>query len=163
MRSANIAFNSPSPLNVDDRGKVELRLDLHLPPATLVKMISARGVVEYATVRVSNRMTAHLSGFQFDITATTPETQALSEQEPTIWIWVVRPTTVGECDLDLDLRAIIDVDGTKEERTIETFSRTIQVTVTHRQRVSKFAKEHWKWLFGTLLISFAGWLWKLYH
>lgn len=163
MEIGNVAFNSPSPINVDDYAKVELRLDLRLPPATLVKMVGARGVVEYASIKVSNRMTAHLSGFQFDITATTPETQAVSGRESTIWMWTVKPNTAGECDLHLDLRALIDVDGSREERTIETFSRTIHVIVTPGQRVAKFAKEHWKWLCGTLLIPFAGWLWKLYH
>ncbi|ALL70437.1 ornithine cyclodeaminase (plasmid) [Paraburkholderia caribensis MBA4] len=163
LQIGNIAFNSPSPMNVDDSARVELRLDLRLPPAALVKTISARGVVEYATIKVSDRMTAHLHGEEFAITANTPETQAVSSREPTSWLWMVKPKTVGQCELCLNLIAIVDIDGSRQERNIETFSRTIHVIVTPGQRVKKFVKEHWKWLSGTILIPLVGWWWNQRH
>ena len=163
MQIGNIAFNSPSPMNVDDSARVELRLDLQLPPSTLIKTISARGVVEYATIKVSDRMTAHLYGDDFAITANTPETQAISGRESTSWQWTVKPKTAGQCELCLNLTAIIDIDGSREERNIETFSRTIQVIVTPGQRAKKFAKENWKWVGGTILIPLVGWWWKQRH
>lgn len=157
MKLASIAFNSPDPINIDESAKVELRLDLQLPAPELVKLITARGVVEHAQVKVSHLMTAHLSGPDFDITANTPETQAVSGNESTIWLWTVKPKIVADCDLCLDLNATITIDGDPTARTIKTFSKTIHVTVRPAQQVARFVKAHWKWLCGSILIPIAGW------
>ena len=163
MPLGGIAFNSPSPINIDHSARVELVLDLHLPSAALAKLITARGVVEYAQVRISNRMSARLTGSDFDITANSLETQAISSNEPTIWLWTVKPKTVGEFNLCVNLDALVTVDGAPAHRTIRTFSQSILVTVTPAQRVTKFAKANWQWLSATILIPVVGWWWQHRH
>ncbi|RKR45921.1 hypothetical protein [Paraburkholderia sp. BL17N1] len=163
MRLGNIAFNSPSPINIDDSAKIELRLDLHQSPAELAKSITAPGKVESDRIKVSDHMTAHLSSPDFDITANTPETQAVSGAEPTSWIWTVKPKTSGEHNLYLDLDANIILDGVLTPRTIRTFSKTINVTVTPSQRFVDFAKENWQWLWATIFVPIAGWWWRRRH
>ncbi|WP_155122487.1 hypothetical protein [Burkholderia ubonensis] len=163
MLLGNIAFNSPSPINVEDSAKIELILDLHQPPDGLAKLITAPGKVENDRIKISDRMIAHLSGDDFDITANTPETQAVSASEPTTWNWTVKPKSSGERQLNLDLDAIILLDGSPTPRAIRTFSKTIIVTVRPVQRVTHFVKENWQWLWATFLVPVAGWLWRRRH
>jgi hypothetical protein len=140
-----------------------LRLDLHQSPADLAKSITAPGTVESDTIKVSNRMTAHLSGPDFDITANTPETQAVSGIEPTTWNWTIKPKSPGQHSLYLDLDADFILDGALTPRTITTFGRTINVTVRTGQQFTDFAKGNWQWLWATILVPIVGWLWKRRH
>ncbi len=44
-------------------------------------------------------------------------------------------------------------------RKIRTFTKTIRVRVTLGRRLAGFVGDNWQWLWGTLLVPLAGWLW----
>lgn len=58
-------------------------------------------------IKVSNRMEARLSGYQFKITAITPEIQAVSQQQITSWSWEVIPKKEGDHNLHLTISALL--------------------------------------------------------
>lgn len=53
----------------------------------LKQSIIEEGEKVEATIKVSDRMEARLSGYMFQITAITPEIQAVSKTQQTEWIW----------------------------------------------------------------------------
>ena len=109
-----------------------------------------------AEVKIAPRMEAVLSGQNFQITAITPATQAVSRTETTEWRWEVSPKAPGEQRLHLVLN--VELNGTS--RTLRTFDETIEVTVTFSQQVSGFVGENWKWLWTASIVPIAAWLWK---
>lgn len=157
MEVGNIAFNSPGLMTLDETVKIELWLDLQLPPTKLVKLIKSGGKVHFARIKISNRMTANLSSPFFEITGNTAATQAVSGKEPTFWIWTVKPKVPGVCVLYLVLDADIVVDGVRSSRSIRSFERSIRVTVTPIQRIEGFVSTNWKWLITTIVIPVVAW------
>jgi hypothetical protein len=160
MASANIAFNVPSPAKLDDATAVELRLNLRKSPSDLAGELLPTGTKETSRIKVSDTMTAHLTGDSFAITPNSPETQAISGMETTVWTWQIKPKTEGKQILVLTLDAIFYVNGSSTPRAIKTFSRTIEVQVTPAQRAKDFAKDNWQWLWTAILIPIGAWLFK---
>lgn len=160
METANIAFNSPQKMNLDEEASIQLLLDLNASIDELKGQLTETGVKEGANVKVSTRMMAHLSGADFTITSSGDETQAVSRTTPTEWRWTVKSKSVGQHRLNLTLTAWIMVAGKETSRTIKTFSKDIDVEVTRRQQAVSFFDENWKWLWASILVPVAGLLWK---
>ena len=160
MSSANIAFNSPQTLNLDDTAEIQLLLSLKKSVEELRREITSPGPTEGAVVKVANRMQARLTGSDFQITAITPEEQAIGSNGTVQWKWEIKPLSVGRHNLHLTLTAIFNVDGATTRRSIRTFDRTIDVEVTRGQVVAGFIKNNWQWLWAAILLPVAGWLWK---
>jgi len=160
MEIGTIAFNTPNAINYYETAVIELRLGIETSIEELQGRISEAGDIESAQIRVSDRMEARLTGPNFEITAITPETQAVSRTEDTRWRWEVKPVSEGQHRLHLTLSALIEVEGSTTPRTIRTYDRMIVVDVSFRQRVSTFVSDNWQWLWSALLIPLAGWLWQ---
>ncbi len=160
MELANIVFNTPSILNIDDASQVDLVLSLGDTIEQLKELISEAGKKYGATIKVSNRMEARLSGYSFQITAITPEIQAVSKEQPTNWKWEIQPKKEGLHNLHLTLTALLDVDGHNTPRSIRTFDKEIEVTVTVSQKAKLFFTSNWQWLWAAILVPFVGWYWK---
>jgi hypothetical protein len=105
-------------------------------------------------------MEARLTGPNFEITAITPEQQALSGANITQWTWEVKPTSEGTHRLHLTLTAIIQVEGDPTSRAIRTFDKEIIVEVTLAQKVGDFVNNNWEWLWATIVVPIAGWVYK---
>ena len=160
MEWGNIAFNAPATMKLEDTARIQLLLGLKNSIEQLSQMVEAEGAKEGARVKVSNYMEARLSGSGFQITAITPEVQAITSSDVTEWKWEVEAVRPRSQHLHLTLSAIFNVEGTSATRTIRTFDKTIEVTVTWPQRISSFLANNWQWLWATLLVPVAGWLWK---
>ena len=159
MEFANVAFNTPSKLNIEDTFQVHLVLSLTDTIEQLKKAISEAGKKDGASyVRVSNRMEAKLAGYYFRIVSITPEVQAVSKEQLTEWKWEIYPMKEGRHNLHLTLTARIEVDGYDTPREIETFSRQIEVTVTIAQKAKSFFGNNWQWLWAAIIIPIGGWL-----
>jgi hypothetical protein len=113
-----------------------------------------------ASIKVSDRMEARLSGYMFQITAITPEVQAVSKTQQTEWKWEVHPKKEGTHKLHLTLTALLEIDGRSTPRAIRTFDKVIEVNVTATQKFCLFFKNNWQWLWAAILLPVAGWLWK---
>lgn len=160
MEFGVIAFNTPTHINIDDSPQIQLKLSLNETVEKLKRSITEKGKKMGATIRVSDRMEARLSGNMFRITAITPETQAVSKKQETEWKWVIHPKKEGTHKLYLTLTALLEVSGQTTPRAIRTFDKKIAVNVTPTQKVRLFFMNNWQWLWAAILVPVAGWLWK---
>ncbi|WP_146232664.1 MULTISPECIES: hypothetical protein [Pseudomonas] len=157
LRIANIAFNAPQKINIEDSTKIQLFLSLSNSSEELISRITAPGTQESASIRVSKEMEARLTGTNFSISAIKAERQMVTGGSTTEWEWVVQPKNEGSSTLYLTLTAIVDVNGTSVQKAIRTFDREIEVEVTLQQTISSFLKTNWQWLWAAILIPLAGW------
>jgi hypothetical protein len=160
MEFAALAFNAPATINIDDSPQIQLILSLSETIDVIKQSIIEEGERIGATIKVSNRMEARLSGYMFQISAITPETQAISKSQRTEWKWEIYPKEVGQHRLHLTLTALLEIDGHSTPRAIRTFNKIINVNVTTAQKFGMFFKNNWQWLWAAILIPVAGWLWK---
>jgi len=163
MEQANIAFNAPASMMLNETAIIQLVLGFEKEIEELKQMIGGDGEKEGARIRVSCRMKASLSGTNFDINKITPELQLLSKCEVTSWMWEVKPKSEGRQNLHLTLTAFIDADGKSSPRAIRTFDKVIAVEAvkpTWGDRVWVFIGDNWQWLWATLLVPAVGWFWK---
>lgn len=160
MALASIAFNAPTKINIGETAQIRLLLSLEESIEELQGFIHQEGAKTGASIKVSDRMEARLTGRRFQIDAITDEVQAVSGQQRTEWIWDVYPVSEGRHRLHLTLSALLDVNGKTTPRTIRTFSRLIEVEVTPAQKAVRFLEGNWQWLWGALVIPILGWLWK---
>lgn len=160
MEFGTIAFNAPTNINIDDSPQIQLILSLAETVEQLKQSITEEGEKVGATIKVSDRMEARLSGYMFQITAITREIQAVTNYQQTEWKWEVHPKEEGKHSLHLTLTALLEIDGRSTPRAIRTFDKIIEVNVTVTQKIKLFFKNNWQWLWAAILIPVAGWLWK---
>ncbi len=160
LESANIAFNAPDSLNIEDTARIQLLLSLQKSAAELKSQIEGTGKVESAAIRVSDRMEAELSGSSFEITAITPKEQAVATEGEVEWNWEVKPKAAGRHQLHLTLTAILSIQGKDTRRTIRTFDKIIEIEVTSTQKIVGFFEKAWQWLWAAILVPIVGWLWR---
>ena len=159
----SIAFNVPTMMTLNRSDDVRLLLSPSMSVEQLQKLLleqlSRETKVEGIEVRIAPRMEARLSGTNFSILALTPEVQPVTWKEPTEWGWEVSPTEAGSQALHLTLTAILQIEGKDSTRAIRTFDRDIRVQVTWPQHISGFAAENWQWLWTTVAVPIALWVW----
>lgn len=160
MEFGAIAFNAPTNINIDDSRQIQLSLSLAETVEQLKQSITEEGVKVGATIKVSVRMEARLSGYMFQITAITPEIQAVSKRQQTIWKWEIHPKKEGRHKLHLTLTALLEIDGHSTPCAIRTFDKIVEVNITATQKVKLFFRANWQWLWAAILLPVAGWLWK---
>lgn len=160
LEFGSIAFNAPSNININDSHQIQLLLSFAATVEELKQSIIKEGEKIGATIRVSDRMEARLTGHMFQIAAITPEIQAVSKSQETEWRWEIHPKEEGQHSLHLTLTALLEIDGHNTPRAIRTFERNIEITVTKTQRFKRFFKDNWQWLWAAILVPVCGWLWN---
>lgn len=85
MEFGAIAFNAPTNINIDESHQIQLILSLAETAEELKQSITEEGEKVGAAIKISDRMEARLSGYMFQITAITPEVQAVSKSQQTEW------------------------------------------------------------------------------
>ena len=160
MEFGAIAFNAPTNININDSPQIQLLLSLSETVDKLKRSVAEEGAKIGATIKVSDRMEARLSGYMFQITAITPEIQAVSKSQKTEWKWEIHPKKEGKHSLHLTLTALLEIDGHSTPRAIRTFDKEIEVTVTKSQKFINFFKNNWQWLWAAIFVPIVGWLWK---
>lgn len=160
MDWGNIAFNAPAKMKLDSPSNIQLVLSHSVPINELQKLITAEGEKEGARIRISDRMEARLSGTDFQISAITPELQAVTRDDTTEWKWEVRPQRPGRHNLYLTLTAVLYVEGSPLPRTIRTFDKTIEVEVSGWQTVFLLFRENWEWAWTLIALPVGGLLWR---
>jgi hypothetical protein len=156
LHDANIAFNTPEKINRDETADVVLVLSRKESIAVLKSAIGAdvTGGREGAAIQTASRMEAKLTGLGFDINPPTGVVQAVGSQDRVMWTWQVRPKATGPQTLTLTLTAKLDKHGVAD-KTLQAFTRRIEVEVTPTQRVGDFVGKSWQWLWGAILVPLA--------
>jgi hypothetical protein len=161
LEPANIAFNTPSELRLDEQEAVQLLVSRDQTIKELQAQIDdAIGEKEGATIKVSDVMIASLTGLDFDIERTSDARQPVSSTGATMWGWSVQPTEPGTRSLHLTLTALLDINGKEETYTVKTFDRTWTVVVPWPDRVTGFAGENWQWLWTAIFLPLAAIVWR---
>ncbi len=175
LPEGTIAFNAPAYAPLDEETYVvflvskraqlpELRqsvadalrrLDQPLGASRFPDLIAER-------VKISNVMSASLTGTNFDITSQGPDTKAISSDADVKWTWTIKPRTAGEHLLTLTLSAIVQPAGQPVPYTIKTYERSIVVPSGPFQWTMEFLKAN-KEVFGgaTAVLVFLWTLWKV--
>lgn len=154
---AQVAFNAPATLQLEEPAVVQLLLSGRRSIRTLQRQLTELGVRAGATIKASDSMEAHLSGSGFKIEAITPAVQLASGAGVTEWKWEVEPTKAGTRRLHLSLSALVDLKGKESAYTVRTFERTLEIDVPLRERLTGFVGTNWQWLWTALLIPACGW------
>ena len=161
LEPANIAFNTPTELRLDEQEAVRLLVSRDETIEELQEQIDdAVGEIEGATIKVSDVMIASLTGLDFDIERTSDARQPVLSTGATMWGWSVEPTESGTRSLHLTLTALLDVNGKEETFTVKTFDRTWTVVVPWPDRVTGFAGENWQWLWTAIFLPLAAIVWR---
>lgn len=155
---ANVAFNAPTTMRLDEPMVIQLLLSGREPIRELKKKLTALGEREGEQIRASDSMEAELTGAGFDIVPVTPTVRLVSREDITEWKWEVTPNETGERRLHLTLSALIDVRGSEKPYTVRTFERTLEVNVPLRVRLETFVDENWQWLWTALVVPVGLWL-----
>lgn len=158
LTTASMAFNVKDKANIDDIIKVQLLINPYKSVENLKRELTVAGSTTTATVKVSKIIIASLAAPHFKITKITSEEQALKENETTEWVWKLEPTEVGNHEIEVTITAVIKIDGESTPYHIRTYDQTIKVEITPKQLVDNWFKEHWEWLFSTLLIPVGVWI-----
>ncbi len=163
MPQGNIAFNTPPQMNLGDTATIDLLLSPKETVTALKQQLQQTGGLSTDRVAVSDRMGAKLSGTNFWITAASDPIQAVSDVSPTKWEWQVKPKAAGRAQpLDLTISVYLTVDGTSTPRDLQVYHHQIDVDVSPSSRISQFVADNWQWLWATLVVPIAGWLWHRY-
>ena len=160
----NIAFNTPESMSLNEAKKVELLLSSSLSPENLKKEVekqNVEGSIQVEEIQISDQMEATLTGDGFQITEVLPARRAISKTGVTEWKWDVRALKEGKLRLHLTLNALVTVSGNPpQQHTIRTFDKEYVVVVGVKDTVISFARQHWQWLWTTVLLPVGAWLWK---
>lgn len=164
LENANLAFRAPAQMRQDQSATVELHLSLRQEVAALERELAAAPTdrVEGAQVRVSRRVEALLTASRsdFEITPISATEQLLGSADDVAWSWEIKPLDGGTKSLHLTLNSILVVDGATTRRTVRSFDKEIRVEVSGLAVARAFVAKNWQWLWATLLVPLAGWIWR---
>lgn len=159
LQTANIAYNTPEAMNLDETSVIELVLSPSQSTEELRKMVQAPGkVVMESGIKVSEEIEAELTAdpTAFKITPTTLTRQTIPHDEATRWKWDVTPLKSGTQKLSLTINIIIDNNGKEQKRTVQTYEKDIYVKVSVTRRVAKVITNNWDWIWKVLVLPLAG-------
>lgn len=159
LKSANIAFNTPNRMALNEREKIDLVLSLDKSTEELIEKLNTESPVRTAEIKVSKVMEANLIGDSqvFSIENTTKERQAISETQDTTWSWWVTPEKRGMHNLQVTLSAVFLVDGIEASRTVDVYnSGDIEVIINVPNFLTAFAKTHWWEFLAGILAPLLG-------
>jgi hypothetical protein len=154
-----IAFGAPSRMGYGETKQANLLLSKIKSIPELEQTLQETGIVRGHTIKVADIMEAHLTGNDFDILPVTPEVQPISGRETTEWKWDIKPKDFGSLPLHLSVNAKIMLDGQERTRPIRTFDETVYVQVAWSRSIPIFIRNNWQWLWTTLIVPIAGWVW----
>lgn len=164
---SNIAFNTPTSMELNETRKIKLILSMSSPLYDLVQQLEEvveklKGENEIVgeSIRVSERMEAKLLGLSFEITEVTPALQAVSRIEPTEWIWEIKAKSSGLQTLYLTLSAILSFNGNDAPLKITTFEREIKIKVSFGKKIGTFISNNWQWFCTAIFIPIIVWVFK---
>lgn len=160
MSEANLVFKIPDNVELNNRIRAQLLVDLEKSIDDLEQANTAKGTAITGSVKLSRVITARLIAPDFEVTAIESEEQALIAGQTATWNWYLLPKASGTYDVTLTIDAKVEVNNREKTAHIRTFERTIKVTVTPTQVVFSFITENWQWLWSALLVPMFLWFWK---
>ena len=159
MPIGNAVFTPPRRMQYGERRIVELVVGTEdLSVEELQSEITTSTNIQTEQLRVSEEMSATLTGEGFLIEALNDEVQPLSRRRPTKWEWQITPTEYGEQVLHLSVQAVLTVPGKEpRKRRIETFREEIEVEISLVKLAGLFVVQYWQWFVASILLPIGLW------
>jgi uncharacterized protein YchJ len=126
----------------------------------ITEKMKGEGPAQARRIKVSRFMTLLLVGEDFKVTPLQPDRQEIVGNFRT-WEWNIEPTSGGTKVLSLTIVTYTDEPGSSTSIS-DVEDWTVEVYVTASDRVSRFVRDNWQWLFSAVLVPVAGWAgWRL--
>lgn len=135
LQRVPIAHESPEAAVFGEVFDVTLSIDATGAASAIAALPGRERIVE-GEAQVSSDVRASLTGSGFDITAQSPEDQAISPLTANTWRWEVMPERTGPQDLILEIYALVD----DRALPVRTFRDTVTVEVSAFRRAIFFAQ-----------------------
>lgn len=163
LKTANIAFNSPSTMMKNKSYIINLKLSATKSTEELLKEIKSNekdsSVISYSTKMQAQIISENKKAFE--ITTITPSKQPISAINTTTWTWSIVPLDSGTHYFHIILIAFIKLDDNEMQYPIKTFDQEIEVYISTEDELLTFLEENWKWLLGSLIFPLIIWLRKI--
>jgi hypothetical protein len=162
LKTASAALRArPETVRLGEMVDVVLLVSPLASEAELLQRLQSPGsVVEKGTARIAPRMTAHLVAAGAAIAVVGSEERAVPGSEDTEWQWKVTPAREGTLPIHVTLSAPVMVEGKEAAYQVRTFDATVTVTVTSAARVASFVANNWQWLWTTVAVPAALWIFR---
>lgn len=155
LENANIAFNAPESLKVDESWSILLLVStgqttdsLRAELTSILNDKTKVGVVIVEEVKVSEEIEASLTGFGFTLKPVTQIRQLVKEKGYTRWEWIIKGEVTGRQVLYLTINAIIDYKGIQKTQTIQTFRKEIFIYIKSSTAFISFLSKNISWIAG---------------
>ena len=156
-----IAVNHPEKMKVRRADTVRVRISRN-EAADLSKGLPSEGhETEHDVIPVSTSMKVELFGDPyFDIKPLDATEQLITNKGFSEWSFTVIPLKSGRLPLHVRVTAIVRAAGMEETKDFPVKDEIIQVQVAPLAAVGAFVSKNWQWLWSTILVPIALWLWN---
>jgi hypothetical protein len=156
-----VAVNHPEKMKVSRADTVRVRISRN-EAADLSKGLPSEGhETEHDVIPVSTSMKVELFGEPyFDIKSLDATEQLITNNGFSEWSFTVIPLKSGRLPLHVRVTAIVRAAGIEETKDFPVKDEIIQVQVAPLAAVGSFVSKNWQWLWSTILVPIALWLWN---
>ena len=159
LYNASMVFTLPEIANINDNVRGQLIIDPSKTVDELTKDID-KNIRAKDSIKVSKILIAKLIAPDFIVTPITPEEQALTRTEPTIWLWNLDPKEAGIFTADLVVTAVVKIDDQATVHNIKTFSKELKIEIKPEQVIESWLEKYWQWLTTSFIAPVVVWLYK---
>lgn len=155
LRSANYAYNVPSPISAGEWRVIKFSLSANNSTLEVISSINELGEGEVSGVvagraKFSMVMEAHLSGKDFEIAQNDEARKLLDPEGISVWTWSVKPLHPGgSLPLVLSLKAILP-DEKIPAHDVLVLVRKIEARSSFWWIIDTYFEKYWKWIFSGL-------------
>lgn len=151
---AKAYFGVPPTINIDSKTQIYLALSFD-EIENAQKLITNLVDKDPEEIKVAPRTEVTLKSADFEIVKVSPSIQAVRKNSFTKWIWSITPKESGVRQLNFSVFALVDVEGKETPLELNTYKRSINVTITTAQKWSRLAEKHSAWILGILAAFFT--------
>lgn len=166
LPAGQVAFHHPSEMQVDQAEEVQVRISRDVTANLAVDLPQSddtghHEITESQQIKISTSMKVQLNGDPyFKVTPlTSSEEQLIEASGSTDWRFTVVPLQKGRWPLHLTVTAVVRAADLEKVKDLKVLDEQVTVTISGFAVVESFIVGNWQWLFGTLLIPLAVWLW----
>jgi biopolymer transport protein ExbD len=165
LSTGKVAFNVPDHMTQGVAQEIQVRVsrDIKYDIGQGLKELLGDGTIVVEDIKVGPLMSVKLNGSHFEILELTQVEQVVPENTFATWVWEVRPMDWGTQTLFVTVGVRLRLSAGKDEvRFAPVYKRDIKVRVNPPFEAVHFAKAHWEWVWGSVLVPV--WIvWKRYR
>ena len=132
-------LDAPTTMKVGETRAVHANVGINVPIDVLRKYVSENNRKVERSLKISQEMSASLTGENFKITPTTPEKQSVAEGYPTVWSWDIEAEKEGKQKLEATLYALHSVGSNGCTVVAERLKKAIPPNTCHSRRFHRWS------------------------